>query len=101
MSPELYLLGLRMFKIDKKDRTSLWYMITAARQLYAKYWEIVKVPTLDEWRQLILKYVELDKLLKKLDSKLNKEYLQDWEKIKLYFKSTENFGSYTKNFDIY
>lgn len=101
MSPELYLLGLRMFEIDKKDRVSLWYMITAVRQLYMKNWKTVKIPTIDEWRQLILKYAELDKLTKKLDGKTNKDYLQDWEKIKLYFKSTENFGSHTKNFEIY
>lgn len=46
------LLGLRMRDINKKDRVSLWYLITAARQLYAKYWKSEKIPKLDEWRHI-------------------------------------------------
>lgn len=76
-------------------------MITAACQLYAKNRKLAVIPTLEDWRQHILKYAEVDKLTKKLDGKMNKEYTQDWEKVKLYFKSTENVGSYTKNFEIY
>lgn len=37
-SPELFLLGLNLEKIDKQDRTALRYLLTAARIQYARYW---------------------------------------------------------------
>lgn len=64
--PDLYFLGLRMMDIDKRDRVSLWYMISATQQLYVRNWKTENIPTLDEQRQLILKYAELDKLMKNL-----------------------------------
>lgn len=79
---DLYLLGFRMSEIDKEDRVSLWYMLSAAWQLYAKKWKLADIPTLEEWRLLLLKYAELDKLVKKLDGKTNKNYIQSWGKVK-------------------
>lgn len=36
-SPELILLGLKLETIDFKDRTALWYLLTAARIQYTIY----------------------------------------------------------------
>lgn len=44
--PALYLLGLRMEGIPTKDRTLLWYMLAAARIVYAKYWKNEEIPEL-------------------------------------------------------
>lgn len=105
-NPENYLLGLNLNEIDVKDRVCLWYIVVAARQLYARNWKSDNTP-IEEWRQLLLKYAKLDKLTKKLDAeqrihtRMNKEYIQDWGKVKIYFKNIKNYVSYVKNFEIF
>lgn len=47
-TPELFLLGVNMEKIDNRDRTAIWYMTTAARLVYAEYWKKDIVPEIQE-----------------------------------------------------
>lgn len=72
-------------------------MVAAAQQLYARNWKPDNTPSIEEWRQLFLKYTELDKLTKKLNARLNKEYTQDWEKVKIYFKILKLYKLCQKN----
>lgn len=44
LRPELFLLGIRLRKIKKEDRTAFWYMIAGARMLLAKYWKQKEIP---------------------------------------------------------
>lgn len=59
--PELYLLGLKMENIPTSDRTVLWYIILAARILYAKFWKDEATPELYEWKTKVIYISKMDK----------------------------------------
>lgn len=40
--PEVFFQGLNMESIRTEDRSAMWYMILAARILYAQYWKLQK-----------------------------------------------------------
>lgn len=101
MRPKIYLLGLRLDEIDKSDRVLVWYMVVAACQLYTRCWETGNIPQIEEWKQPLLKYAKLDKLMKKLKGKTNMDYMEKWQKLNLYFKSNKKFMSYRGKIEIY
>lgn len=45
---------------------SLWYLTTAARIQYAKYWKQTQLPTVENWVVSIINIVEMDKITKRL-----------------------------------
>lgn len=46
--PELFLLGIDLRQIRRQDRTLIWYMIVAARVVYASYWKQPSPPKVSE-----------------------------------------------------
>lgn len=99
--PELYLLGLRLEEIQKKDRTLVLYLLAAARILYAKYWESTEIPDIYEWKAKIIYMCEMDKLTKRLRDCLREEYRNEWVKWLKYCGKDNDFQKFNLNFDIY
>lgn len=54
-----------MRQINESDHTLTWYMITAARILFAKYWKTSKIPKISEWLEKLVFCAEMDKITKK------------------------------------
>lgn len=73
--PELMFLGLKMESIDKKDRVSLRYLITAARIQYARFWKQTNLPKLENWIISWMNIVEMDKIARKLRMQNQQEFM--------------------------
>lgn len=50
-TPEKFLVGLNLETMLAKDRTLIWYTVSAARMVYAKDWKQDKVPEIEGWLQ--------------------------------------------------
>lgn len=81
--PEVFLLGLGFRQINKTDRTLLWYMLAAARIVYAKYWKQSEIPRMVEWLNKTIFLAEIDKITRKLREQLDTEFKEDWIKLKI------------------
>lgn len=71
--PELFLLGIDLRKYEM-DKTLLWYMVVAARILYAKYWKGDKIPNTSEWIEKLIFFSEMDKITKKVREQKGVEF---------------------------
>lgn len=85
--PETFLLGITRREIKRKDFKLFQYAITAARTLTAQRWKQEQVPTLDEWRNKLIDYAELDKLTGKIRLQRDHKFLEDWGKFREYLKT--------------
>lgn len=56
------MVGIDLRTVEKKDRTIIWYMIAAAKIIYAKYWKLDKIPKTIEWLNKSIFFAEMDKL---------------------------------------
>lgn len=97
-TPELILLGLKLEEVNAKDRTSLWYLTTAARIQYAKFWKMKQIPSLENWITSLVNIVEMDRITKKLRMRPEKEFENDWSKVKKYFENNWAIKNWTKVF---
>lgn len=84
--PEMFLLGLNMERMRASDRTLIWYMITAARLLYAQNWKLQRIPEVEEWIFKLIQMAEMDKLTKKWKDMDETLFLQEWKKFKDYLE---------------
>lgn len=78
-SPELLLLGLKLENIDSKDRTALWY-------LHCKTVETKYKPKKEDWIVSFSQIIEMDKLTRRLRQQDQQEFLNCWNKVKLYMR---------------
>lgn len=88
------LLGLKLEDIDKRDRVSIWYLITAARIQYAKLWKQKEVPKLEDQILSWMNIIEMDKISRKLKLQNQKGFEKCWAKVKLYVEKSWAVGTY-------
>lgn len=96
---ELWLLGLKMEDFDRKDRVSVWNLITVARLQYASLWKQKKIPTVESGILSWLDIIEMDKYTKKLRLQSQVDFQECWEKVKLYVERSWGIKRYLNVFE--
>lgn len=97
--PELMLLGLKLDEINVKDRTSMWYLLTAGRILYASLWKQEEAPNLERWIINLMNIIEMDKITRKLRMKDQSEFQNCWQKVKDYITNNWIDKKFLRVFD--
>lgn len=64
----------------------IWHAITAARMLYAQFWEESEVPTQEQWITKIFNLMEMDRLAKSLENQGSNTFKYEWQKFKEYLE---------------
>lgn len=76
------LIGLKLETLQPEDRTSFWYVLTAARVQYARLWRIKQIPTMENWLYSVIQIVEMDKLTREVKDQVPDEFKECWGKLK-------------------
>lgn len=94
-------MGIDIRRRDETDRILTWYMITATRVLYAKYWKTTKIPRISEWLEKLIFCAEMDKITKKMRDQMDVKFQQDWMKRKDYINKKWKTKNLSLNFERY
>lgn len=97
--PEFCLLGLKTEDLKPCDRTLIWYMLAAARILFARYWKEERIPEIYGWKAKLIYIAEMDKLTKKLRGCSRVDF-KEWHKWTEYCKKDSDFQKFALNMDL-
>lgn len=77
-SPDVFLLNVIDFELEKKCGKILFYMLSAARIIYAQNWKSKIIPSKEEWTYKLLDMMEMDKLSRGLKNEKHNIFKEDW-----------------------
>lgn len=97
----MFLLRLGMEMTNSRDRVLLWYMITAARLIFAQHWKQEKIPETWHWIQKMMPMIEMDKLTRKSREQGADGFYEDWNKFKDYMEENWDVKEQLTLFDHY